>query len=155
MSISQEVVIEHDHSATAYRIAMSLRNLPALVVPAFRSHVRRLQKPLTGSTTWFETTGEVRTRKVLSGLGDLEQIELDQPMGHLEALNLRLWNLETRLWSVHFANARGGTMAGPASVVGFKDGRGDFVDVEPIDGRQTFVRESFFPPSKFDAAYSG
>ena len=91
-------------------------------VGTFRSHVRRLQKPLTGSTTWFEATGEVRTRKVLSGLGDLEQIELDQPMGHLEALNLRLWNPETRLWSIHFgtasANRRGRSLPAPAGLAG-------------------------------------
>jgi hypothetical protein len=161
-------------------MAMSLRNLPALVVPAllvlaslpasaaehdfdfavgtFRSHVRRLQKPLTGSTTWFEATGEVRTRKVLNGLGELEQIELDQPTGHLEALNLRLWNPVTRLWSIHFANARGGTMPGPASVGGFKGGRGEFYDQEEWDGRMILVRHTFSEAEadsyRFEQAFS-
>ena len=59
---------------------MTLRNLPAILFAlaafsasaaehdfdfaagSFRSHVRRLQKPLTGSTSWFDATGEVRTR---------------------------------------------------------------------------------------------
>jgi len=68
---------------------MTLRNLPAILFAfaalsasaaehdfdfaagSFRSHVRRLQKPLTGSTTWFEANGEVRTRKVLNGLGEV------------------------------------------------------------------------------------
>src|SRR3954451_18255952 len=72
-------------------MAMTLRNLPALLfalaavsasasqhafdfaAASFRSHVRRLQKPLTGSTSSFDATGEVRTRKVLSGLAEVEQ----------------------------------------------------------------------------------
>src|SRR3954469_22540568 len=142
-------------------MAMTLRNVPALLfalaalsasasehdfdfaVGSFRSHVRRLQKPLTGSTTWFEANGELRTRKVLNGLGDLEEIELDQPRGHLEALNLRLWNPETRLWNIHFANARAGTISGPPSVGGFKDGRGEFYDQEEWDGRMILVRHTF------------
>ena len=141
-------------------MAMSLRNLAAAIafvalpeaaaehdfdfaVGTFRSHVRRLQKPLTGSTTWFEAKGEIRTQKVLNGLGELEQIELEQPAGHLEALNLRLWNPETRLWNIHFANARAGTLSGPPSVGGFKDGRGEFYDQEEWDGRMILVRHTF------------
>src|SRR2546421_9016930 len=114
MSIPREVVIENDHYAEAYRMTMTLRNLATVLValaalPAsanehdfdfaagsFRSQVRRLQKPLTGSTTWFEAKGEVRTRKVLNGLAEVEQVELDQPTGHLQAFKLRLWNPETR-----------------------------------------------------------
>jgi hypothetical protein len=142
-------------------MAMTLRNLPAILFAlaalsasaaehdfdfaagSFRSHVRRLQKPLTGSTTWFEANGEVRTRKVLNGLGEVEQVELDQPSGHMQFFNLRLWNPATRQWSVHFANARAGTISGPPSVGEFKDGRGEFYGQEEWDGRTILVRHVF------------
>ena len=154
---------------------MTLRNLTVLValaaLPAsanehdfdfaagsFRSQVRRLQKPLTGSTTWFEAKGEVRTRKVLNGLAEVEQVELDQPTGHLQAFNLRLWNPEMRQWSIHFANARVGTINGSPSVGEFKDGRGEFYDQEEWDGRMILVRHVFSeikPDSyRFEQAFS-
>src|SRR3954465_6975239 len=112
-------------------MAMTLRNLPALLFAlaalsasasehdfdfaagSFRSHVRRLQKPLTGSTSCFDATGAVRPRKVLGGLAEVEQVELDQPAGHIQFFNLRLWNPATRQWSNHFATARVGTINGP------------------------------------------
>ena len=153
------MVIANDHFQDAYRTAMTLRNLPALVlfaslgaaaaekdfdfaVGTFRSHVRRLQKPLTGSTTWFEAHGEVRARKILGGQGEVELNELDAPKG-FEAVTLRLWNPATRQWSLHFANARRGAMVGPATVGEFKDGRGEFYDQEDWDGRMILVREAF------------
>src|SRR5438045_9430760 len=113
MSIPIEVVIADNHCAEAYRTAMTLRNLTVLValaaLPAsanehdfdfaagsFRSQVRRLQKPLTGSTTWVAAKGEVRTRKVLNGLAEVEQADRDQPARHLREVNLHRGNPRTR-----------------------------------------------------------
>jgi hypothetical protein len=49
------------------------------VIGTWKSHVRRLQKPLTGSTTWIEGDATVSVRKIWNGRGHLEEIELTTP----------------------------------------------------------------------------
>src|SRR6185503_19310730 len=139
---------------------MTLRNLPLLAVllafgasaaehdfdfaaGTFRCHVRRLQKPLTGSTSWFEATSEVRNRKVLDGTAQVEQVELSQPTGLVHALTLRLWNPVTKQWSLNFVNAKRGLLSPPPAVGEFRDGRGEFFDQEEWDGKLILVRETF------------
>ena len=60
------------------------------MIGSWKSHVRRLQKPLTGSTSWIEGDATVSVRKIWNGRGNLEEIELTTPAGHLEGLTLRL-----------------------------------------------------------------
>src|SRR5690242_6548489 len=54
------------------------------VIGTWKSHVRRLQKPLTGSTSWIDGEASVSVRKIWGGRGNLEEIELTTPAGHLE-----------------------------------------------------------------------
>jgi hypothetical protein len=114
-------------------------------VGSFTTKVRRLQKPLTGSTAWIEGKGEVRTRKVLGGLGQLEEVELDTPSGHYQGIALRLYDPATRLWSFYLANARRGTLAGPPALGAFKDGRVELFDQEDYEGRTILVRHTVAP----------
>lgn len=59
--------------------------------------------------------------------------------GHVEGLNLRLYNPESHQWSLNFANSKTGTIGVP-TVGDFKNGRGEFYDMEPINGRTVLVR---------------
>ncbi|HMH95764.1 MAG TPA: hypothetical protein VK577_04185, partial [Bradyrhizobium sp.] len=68
------------------------------VIGTWKSHVRRLQKPLTGSTSWIEGDATVSVRKIWNGRGNLEEIELTTPAGHLEGLTLRLYDPQARQW---------------------------------------------------------
>jgi hypothetical protein len=67
------------------------------------------------------------------------ELEADGPTGHLAALNLRLYNPESHQWSLNFANSKTGTMSVP-TIGEFHDGRGEFYDMEPINGRSVLVR---------------
>src|SRR5690242_5939305 len=49
----------------------------------WKLRVQRLQHPLTGSNTWIELNGTVQVRKVWDGRGNLAEIEVDGPTGHL------------------------------------------------------------------------
>lgn len=109
----------------------------------FKSRVRRLKAPLTGSTTWVEGTGTVSVRKVMGGRGNLEEIELDMPSLHVEGLTLRLYHPASRQWSLHWANASSGVLASPPAVGEFKDGRGEFFDQETWDGKVILVRQVY------------
>lgn len=108
-------------------------------IGTWKTHLRRLQHPLTGSTTWVEYEGTTVVRKVWNGRANLVELVADGPAGHFEGLNLRLYNPESRQWSLNFANSSGGTMSEP-TIGEFKNGRGEFYDQETFDGRAILVR---------------
>jgi len=55
-------------------------------IGSWKTQVRRLLKPLSGSTEWVEGTGTVSTRKVWNGRADLEELTMDTPAGRLEGV---------------------------------------------------------------------
>jgi hypothetical protein len=108
-------------------------------IGTWKTHLKRLLHPLTGSTTWVEYEGTTVVRKVWNGRANLVELEIDGPAGHLEGLSLRLYNPQARQWSLNFANSSGGTLAQP-SIGEFKNGRGEFLDQETLNGRAIFAR---------------
>jgi hypothetical protein len=105
----------------------------------WNTHLRRLVKPLTGSTTWVEYKGTTVVSKVWNGKANLVELDVTGPAGHIEALSLRLYNPESHQWSLNFANSAGGTLAIP-TIGEFKNGRGEFYDQETLNGRAILVR---------------
>src|SRR5260370_21986089 len=61
-------------------------------IGTWKTHLRRLVHPLTGSTTWVELDGTTVVRKVWHGRANLLELEAEGPAGHFEGLNLRLDN---------------------------------------------------------------
>jgi hypothetical protein len=126
-------------------------------IGTWKTHLSRLLRPLTGSTTWVEYDGTTVVRKVWDGRANLVELEVDGPAGHVEALSLRLYNPQSRQWSLNFSNSKGGTLSQP--MIGeFKDGRGEFYDQESFDGRAIYVRfviSDITPTSvRFEQAFS-
>jgi hypothetical protein len=108
-------------------------------IGTWKTHLRRLVHPLTGSTTWIEYEGTTVVRKIWNGRANLVELEADGPGGHFEGLNLRLYNPESHQWSLNFANSNSGTLSQP-TIGEFKNGRGEFFDQETVNGRAIFVR---------------
>jgi hypothetical protein len=112
---------------------------------------------LTGSTAWAEYEGTSVVRKVWNGRANLVELDVDGPAGNIEGLSLRLYNPQSRQWSLNFSNSRGGTMS-PPTIGEFKDGRGEFVAQETLDGRAILVRfviSDITPSScRFEQAFS-
>jgi hypothetical protein len=105
----------------------------------WKTHVMRLQHPLTGSSDWTEMNGTVAVRKVWDGRAELEEIEADGSTGHFEGLTLFLYNPQSHQWTQSFANSSDGAMNTPA-IGEFKNGRGEFLDQEMYKGRAILVR---------------
>jgi hypothetical protein len=95
--------------------------------------------PLTGSTTWVEFNGTSVVHKIWNGRANIVELEVDGPSGHKEALSLRLYDPESHQWSLNVTNSRSGTTEVP-TVGEFQNGRGEFYDMEPINGRVVLVR---------------
>jgi hypothetical protein len=126
-------------------------------IGTWKTHLRRLLHPLTGSTTWVEYEGTTEVRKVWNGRANLVELEVDGPGGHIEALSMRLYNPQSHQWSLNFANSSSGTMGQP-TIGEFKNGRGEFFDQETLNGRAIFVRfviSDITPTScRFEQAFS-
>jgi len=105
----------------------------------WHTHIRRLQHPLTGATSWYEMDGTLKVNKLWDGRGNIEELEVDGPNGHFEGLSLFLYNPQSHQWGEYFANAKSGTLGVP--LVGeFRNGRGEFYDQEDFNGRSILVR---------------
>jgi hypothetical protein len=127
-------------------------------IGTWRTHVSRLAHPLSGSKTWVEYDGTSVIRKVWDGRANLVELDVAGPAGRIEGLSLRLYNPETREWSLNFASSRSGTLS-PPTIGKFHDGRGEFRSQETLDGRPIVVRfviSSITPDScHFEQAFSG
>jgi hypothetical protein len=108
-------------------------------IGTWHTRLKRLVRPLTGSTTWVEYEGTTVVRKVWDGRANLAELTVDTPDGPLQVLSLRLYNPQSRQWSLNSANSRTGTLSVP-TVGEFKNGRGEFYDQEVFDGRTILVR---------------
>ena len=108
-------------------------------IGSWRTHLKRLQHPLTGSTTWVEYEGTTVVRKVWDGHANLVELKASGPAGSFEGLSLRLYNPQSRQWSLNFANISDGTLVAPTRGE-FKDGRGEFYNQETYNGRAILVR---------------
>jgi hypothetical protein len=113
-------------------------------IGSWKTHTSRLQHPLTGSTTWTEMEGITVVQKIWDGRGNLAALESDGQTGHLELLSLRLYDPQAHQWNLNFATSNVGTVSVPMFGE-FKNGRGEFVDQEPFNGRSILVRFNIFP----------
>jgi hypothetical protein len=123
----------------------------------WKTHIRRLQHPLTGSKTWVDYDGTSVVRKIWNGKANLVELEVDSPAGHIEGISLRLYNPQAHQWSLNFANSNSGVLGQP-TIGAFKNGRGEFYDQELLNGKAILVRNvwsDITPQScRFEQAFS-
>lgn len=109
---------------------------------AWKAHISRRLKPLTGSTTWVEYEGTSVVRKVWNGRANLGELNVSGPSGQIQGLSLRTYNPQSRQWHISWVNSAEGTVGLPM-IGGFNQGRGEFFNQEPFNGRAIFVRFIF------------
>lgn len=106
---------------------------------AWRTHIRHLEHPLTGSTTWTELNGTVVHKPIWGGRANIDELEVDGPAGHMQELTLYLYNPQSHQWSISGADSSDGNLGRP--LIGeFKNGRGEFIDQEQFKGKTILVR---------------
>jgi hypothetical protein len=123
----------------------------------WRTHIKRLDHPLSGSKTWTKMEGTVTVRKLWGGAGQVEEIAADGPAGHWEGMTVFLYNPQAHQWSQTFAGRANGTFEPP--IIGeFKNGIGELFSQDTFNGRTILTRgrwSDIKPNShKFEQAFS-
>jgi len=108
-------------------------------VGVWKTHIKRILDPLSGSTQSIELNGAVTVRRVWDGRAELEEIEADGPNGHWEGMTLFLYNPEAHQWSQTFADSKTGVLT-PPLIGAFKDGRGELFSQDTRKDRVILIR---------------
>lgn len=115
------------------------RNDFDFLVGTWKVHHRMLKARLKGSTEWIEFEGETVLRKILNGIGNIDDNIIHMPSGPVHAISLRLFNPASKEWSIFWSTDKTGTLDIP--MVGkFKDGHGEFYAQEVNDGKRVYSR---------------
>lgn len=108
-------------------------------IGTWKTELSLLVNPLTDSTKWVEYEGTSIVKKIWGGRANLVELEVDGPLGPIVGLSLRLYNPQSRQWSLNYSNVKSGTMSPP--VIGqFQNGNGEFFGQETRNGRIIFVK---------------
>ncbi|HTU83561.1 MAG TPA: hypothetical protein VMF61_15640 [Candidatus Acidoferrales bacterium] len=117
----------------------------------WHTRIRRLAHPFTGAKpAWLTYDGVVTVRPVWGGAASVEEIEADGP-SHLELMNVRTYDPQSRQWTLNGAGSSDGTLGKPMYGA-FSSGRGVFYGQEFVDGKIALVRQTFFDiaPDSYD-----
>lgn len=108
-------------------------------IGTWKTHLKRRLKPLTGSNSWVEYEGTTVVKPLLDGRANTAELLVEGPAGRIEGVSLRLYNPQTRQWSLNYASVADGAMTPP--VIGaFSGGRGTFFADDTLGGRPIRVR---------------
>lgn len=108
-------------------------------IGSWKVHHRRLRERLKGSTDWEEFEGTSVARKILGGLGNIDDNILDRESGRVEGFTLRLYDPKSQQWSIYWADSVNVELQIPM-VGGFENGRGEFFAQEIFEGKHIFSR---------------
>ena len=115
------------------------RNDFDFLIGTWKVYHRMLTQRLKGSTDWVEFEGDTVDRKILNGLGNMDENIIHMKNGSVHAISLRLFNPTSKEWSIHWSTDRMGVLDVPM-IGGFKDGRGEFYSQETHDGMHVYSR---------------
>lgn len=119
---------------------------------------RRLKRRLAGDQDWETFSGESSTRKILGGLGNLEDNWIDLPGGAYRAIALRSFDPQTARWAIWWLDARAPHHLDVPVIGNFENGVGAFFAEDRLDGRPIRVRflwtQTKTPAPQWEQAFS-
>ena len=100
---------------------------------------QRLKRRLVGDSDWVVFGGRSTMRKILGGLGNLDENVIDLPGGAYEAITLRLFDPVDALWSIWWVDGRRPGLEPPVRGR-FENGVGTFQGDDVHEGRPVLAR---------------
>jgi hypothetical protein len=110
------------------------------VIGDWRVKHRRLKERLANCDEWIEFDGEMSTRKILGGFGNIEDNVLRFPEGEFRAAALRSYDKTKGTWSIWWLDGRFPDRVDVPVVGSFKDGVGVFFANDVFAGVPITVR---------------
>ena len=110
----------------------------------WQTHSSRLMHPLSAANDWRDMDGVTEVTKIWGGRANLAEYKASGSAGTVELLALRVYNPTTKQWSINFAHPGNGMLGEVPGIGEFKNGRVDFYDQEPINGKAVLVRFSLW-----------
>jgi hypothetical protein len=104
-------------------------------VGKWKLHNRTLKKKPDNTIEWqeFESTQEMHT--ILNGLGNIDNFLAERNGKPFEGMTLRLFNPQTRLWSIYWADSNFGVLGLPPVVGSFENNVGHFFSKDTYDDK--------------------
>lgn len=106
----------------------------------WRVHHRRLNERLANSHEWIEFDGTCAVRKILGGLGNMDDNVLDMPGGAYNAVTVRTYDPVKEQWSIWWIDSRHPGSLDPPVVGRFENGVGTFYADDHFKGKPIRVR---------------
>jgi hypothetical protein len=128
-------------------------------IGTWTTEVRVLRNPLTGEAPdWAEYRGTSVVRPLMGGRANFVELAVEGTRGKIEGGSLRLYNPQTRQWSLNFASMRDGMLTAPVYGGFDGQGRGLFYGQDMMGGRAILVRFDIrivsHTEARFEQAYS-
>ncbi|HXB54848.1 MAG TPA: hypothetical protein VN461_08705 [Vicinamibacteria bacterium] len=101
-------------------------------------HLKRRPHPLTGSNSWVEYEGTGICRRIWDG-AEIDQAAFDGPNGHIEGFVVRMYTADSHQWRLYWTSRKSGVFD-PPQVGEFKNGRGEFLARDTLNGKPILVR---------------
>lgn len=118
-------------------------------IGSWDTSLRYLANPLSPEADrWVEYRGSSIVRPAMDGQANLVELDVAGPAGSIRGLSLRLYNPQTRQWSLNFASMRSGQLTAPVYGSFAADGHGLFFGQDNVDGRVVLVRFAITPQGR-------
>jgi hypothetical protein len=122
--------------------ASSSQNDFDFLVGKWKMYNSRLNRRLENCKDWTEFESRDENSKILNGIGDIDTYKTSEMPGMVgtpfEGFTLRIFNLQTRLWSLYWvANNRG--VLDPPQVGSFENNVGHFFAKDTYKGKNVIV----------------
>ena len=128
-------------------------------IGTWTTKVRVRRNPLSGQApAWVDYVGTSVIKPLSDGRANAVELAVAGSSGKIEGISLRLYNPQSRQWSLNFASFRDGMLTAPVYGSFDAKGRGLFYGHDMLDGRAILVRFIITRPSaneaRFEQAYS-
>lgn len=117
----------------------------------------RVRAPLSTEESWAEFRGTSVIHGFSENRSNLVDLDIASGERHIRGVSLRLYNPQTRQWSINFASMGDGALT-PPLYGAFINGRGEFYGQDTLDGRVVLVRfvitQESRSTARFEQSYS-
>lgn len=109
------------------------------LIGGWRIRNRKLKEPLTGNGEWDEFDATQNLRQILCGFGNFDIFSTEFDGKPFEGFTLRLFDPQTRLWTIYWADSNAVKLDG-GKVGSFDGDIGEFFGRDVFGGRNIVVK---------------